>query len=106
MLLVLGAASTGERQPRQAEVQPAVCVVAGDCQEEQHESCAVLPTARTTLECVNGSKMAREWLRDGRLASRRLSPEDTALQDHSTTQQRPHRAMLPRQPRATDARGT
>ena len=74
-------------------------------QEEQHESCAALPTARTTLDGVNGSKMTYEWVRDSRLAFKRLSPEETALQEHSTTQQRRRRNLLPRQPRAADNHG-
>ena len=42
---------------------------------------ALLPTYRTALADVNGSRIPSDSVRDGRLASKRLSPEEKALQE-------------------------
>ena len=63
-----------------APVRLAHCARSVWWQEQQHTLRASLPTVQTTLERVNGSKMAREWLRGGLLASKRCRREKSAHQ--------------------------
>ena len=76
-------------------------------QEDQHTTCALLPTARTTLQSASDSTMPTECVRDRSsrvvafLSARKLHSRNTA-----PPQQCRRRDLLPRQLRAADARGT
>jgi hypothetical protein len=100
-MIVLGAPPTRERQPRAAEVDSAVVARA-----PAHAACFVAHSSDDVGQfkrlkddvCVGAWRSFRVL---ASLAARKVHTRTTA-----PTQQRRRRDLLPRQPRAADARGT